>query len=119
MRLCFGFGVWEGLRVGYCVLQLVVRSRASHTKCFFVLCGDSYAGVFPSHLGVVGVVGFLVWAVFLFALGWGKRFFCPIRYMALCWVGWDEDGEVCCVLAVFCCFFLRVAKKYATLRSRL
>ena len=78
---------------------------------FFV--GTGCVGVFPSHLGVVGVVCFLVWAVFLFVLGWGKRFFCPIGYVELCWVGWDEDGEVCCALLFLC---LGLIKKTATLR---
>jgi hypothetical protein len=38
--------------------------------CFFVGLGCSK--VASSHLWAMGMVGFLVWAVFLFALGWDE-----------------------------------------------
>ena len=44
----------------------------------------------------MGVVGFLVWAVFGFALGWGKGFFIG----GLCWDGWDEDGNWSSIIGV-------------------
>ncbi len=50
--------------------------------------GMGVCRVVPSHLLVVGGFGFLVWAVFLFALGWGSGLFSR----RLCWmggVGWD------------------------------
>ena len=52
------------------MLQLVVRSVRFTPCTFLFFVGMGYAGVSPSHLGVVGVVGFLVWAVFVFVLGW-------------------------------------------------
>ena len=55
--------------------------------CCFVLWGWVWLVVPRPMFGVVGLVGFLVWAVFWFVLGWGGGF-CP---RALCWlyVGWD------------------------------
>jgi len=58
-------------------------------------CGDGLCRVFSSHCWVVGVACFLVWAVFLVALGWVERFFYPILYVGGCLLGWDEDGEAC------------------------
>jgi hypothetical protein len=40
-----------------------------------------------SYLGVVGVVCFLVWAVFVFALGWGEWFF--VSSASWGYVVWD------------------------------
>lgn len=48
------------------------------------------AGSFSSHGLVVGVVGFLVRAVFLFTLGWGKRLFCLWAMLD----GWDREGAL-------------------------
>ena len=55
--------------------------------CFFVGMGCVESS--SSHVLVVGVFGFLVWAVFLFALGWGKRLFCP--WAMLDGMGLDGD----------------------------
>jgi hypothetical protein len=55
--------------------------------CFFVWAGFAL-GFFSSYVLALGWVCFLVWAVFLFALGWGKRFF--VSSASWSYVGWDR-----------------------------
>ncbi len=58
---------------------------------FFVWLGGTY--VSPSHVLALVGFGFLVWVVFQLLLGWEKRFSHPSAYVALCWLGWDEDWK--------------------------
>ncbi len=51
--------------------------------CFFV--GMGCADVSPSHVWLVSWFGFLVWAVFLVLLGWGKHG----GYAGWAGMGWD------------------------------
>jgi len=56
----------------------------------FLFVGMGVFRVVPSHLLVVGGFGFLVWAVFLFALGWGSGLFSH----RLCWMGGMRMGRL-------------------------
>jgi hypothetical protein len=60
---------------------------------FVLFVGMGYCRVFPSDFLVVGWFGFLVWAVFLFVLGWVEWNSIPLVNMAGCWLGWDENGK--------------------------
>ena len=67
---------------------MLVCYRFFYCLIFAVLfCGDGWVCGASSHVWGLDFVGFLVWAVFWFALGWAGGF-CP---RALCWlyVGWD------------------------------
>jgi hypothetical protein len=66
----------------------------------FSFCGHFGVGVVPSHVLGLFWVGFLVWAVFWVVLWVGERFFVPMHYVGVCWLGWDEDGELCWALCI-------------------
>ena len=44
--------------------------------------------------GLWGGFVFCVWVVFLFALGWVARFLSHAGMLWVCWLGWDEDGQI-------------------------
>ena len=75
--------------------MLIIFANWIIGSCFFSLCGMSWCVTAPSHVLVVVLFGFLVWAVFQLLLGWGKWNFHLCAYVGLCWLGWDEDGIIC------------------------
>jgi hypothetical protein len=58
---------------------------------FLLFVGMGAAGCSSRSL-FVGVAGFLVWAVFLFVLGWVAWSFGVCGCVGVCCLGWDEAG---------------------------
>jgi hypothetical protein len=58
----------------------------------FILCGDGLCKSFPiPSLGCGGGLFFGL-GCFCTCVGMRRVVFCPMLFMGLCWVGWDEDG---------------------------
>jgi len=62
---------------------------------FFVICGDGLHWIFPIPCFGCGTVWSFGLGCFAVCFGMGGVEFYPWVNMAQCWLGWDEDGQVC------------------------